>query len=70
MITTVMVMIMTGGDGDDNYDSGGDDDDDDDTDSDKLQGVLALPKPVICCFAALITYLTDFNLHSVLRLTR
>ncbi|KAK7115963.1 DNA mismatch repair protein Msh3-like [Littorina saxatilis] len=38
-------------------------------DADKLQGVLALPKPVLCCFAALITYLTDFNLHSVLKLT-
>ncbi|KAL8616653.1 hypothetical protein ACOMHN_031635 [Nucella lapillus] len=38
-------------------------------DGDQLQQMLALPKPVLCCFAALVTYLTDFNLHSVLRLT-
>ncbi|XP_076444130.1 DNA mismatch repair protein Msh3-like [Babylonia areolata] len=36
---------------------------------DKLQQMLALPKAVLCCFAALITYLTDFNLQSVLQLT-
>ncbi|KAK7482631.1 hypothetical protein BaRGS_00026130 [Batillaria attramentaria] len=34
-----------------------------------LQDVLALPKPVVCCVAALISYLRDFNLHNILKLT-
>ncbi|XP_025077388.1 DNA mismatch repair protein Msh3-like isoform X3 [Pomacea canaliculata] len=34
-----------------------------------LQDVLALPKPVVCCVGALITYLKDFNLQNILALT-
>ncbi|XP_030832222.1 DNA mismatch repair protein Msh3 [Strongylocentrotus purpuratus] len=34
-----------------------------------LQSVLSLPKPVICCLAALLKYLKEFNLHRILQAT-
>ncbi|XP_038077644.1 DNA mismatch repair protein Msh3-like [Patiria miniata] len=35
----------------------------------KLQEVINLPVPVICCLAALLRYLKEFNLHRVLKMT-
>ncbi|XP_063953870.1 DNA mismatch repair protein Msh3-like isoform X2 [Lytechinus pictus] len=32
-----------------------------------LQTVLSLPKPVICCIAALVKYLAEFSLHRILQ---
>ena len=36
------------------------------SDTSKLQEIVNLPRPVVCCLAALINYLRDFNLEKVL----
>ena len=37
---------------------------------DKLQEIINLPAPVICCLAALLKYLEEFKLHRVLKEAR